>query len=178
MVISSSAVAPPGQLLRGGEVVIERPDLDYDATVIIHELHFNMNYPTVFATVDVIIRKGNKLLLGRKAKQNKFRFLGGFADPALDNSYEDAAKREAKEESNLIVKSVKYLGSTRIDDPRYRGTEHCIITHLFLAEEWNGEPVASDDIAELKWFDEATLSENDFVAEHDVLWKLYCATKE
>lgn len=136
-----------------------------------------MNYPTVFATVDVVIRNNGKLLLGRKAKQEKFRFVGGFADPASDNSYEDAAKREAKEETALAVTSVKYLGSTRIDDPRYRGTEHCIITHLFLAEEWSGEPVASDDIAELKWFEEATLSENHFVEEHHVLWKLYVGTR-
>lgn len=135
-----------------------------------------MDYPTVFATVDVVIKKDGKLLLGRKAKQDKFRFLGGFADPALDNSYEDAAKREAKEESQLEVTKVRYMGSTRIDDPRYRGTEHCIITHLFLAEEWSGEPVASDDIAELKWFEEASLSENDFVDEHHVLWRLYCGT--
>lgn len=136
-----------------------------------------MNYPTVFPTVDVVIKKDGQLLLGRKAKQDKFRFLGGFADPALDNSYEDAARREANEESNLVVTAVKYLGSTRIDDPRYRGTEHCIITHLFLAEEWSGEPVASDDIAELKWFDEASLSENDFVEEHHVLWRLYLKTR-
>lgn len=132
-----------------------------------------MNYPTVFATVDIVIKKGGKLLLGRKAKQNKFRFLGGFADPALDNSYEEAAMREAKEESDLDVTKVRYMGSTRIDDPRYRGTEHCIITHLFFAEEWSGEPKASDDIAELKWFDEAALSESDFVEEHGVLWRLY-----
>lgn len=136
-----------------------------------------MDYPTVFPTVDVVVRKNGKLLLGRKAKQTKFRFLGGFADPALDNSYEEAAMREAKEESQLDVHTVRYLGSTRIDDPRYRGTEHCIITHLFLAEEWSGEPAASDDIAELKWFDEDALSENDFVDEHHVLWKLYVTKK-
>lgn len=132
-----------------------------------------ITYPTVFPTVDVIIRKDGKLLLGRKATQKKFRFVGGFADPALDNSYEDAARREAKEETQLDVVSVKYLGSQRIDDPRYRGTEHCIITHLFLAEEWSGVAQPSDDIAELKWFDEDALSENDFVDEHHVLWKLY-----
>lgn len=131
-------------------------------------------YPTVFATVDVVIRKDGKLLLGRKPHQEKFRFVGGFADPALDNSYEDSAKREAKEETGLVVTAVRYLGSTRIDDPRYRGTPDCIITHLFLAEEWSGEPEAADDIAELKWFDANALSENDFVAEHHVLWKLYC----
>jgi bifunctional NMN adenylyltransferase/nudix hydrolase len=136
-----------------------------------------MTYPTVFATVDIVIRKDGQLLLGRKAKQDKFRFLGGFSDPACDNSYEDAAIREAKEESDLTISKVRYLGSTRIDDPRYRGTEHCIITHLFLAEEWSGVPKASDDIAELKWFDESALSESDFVKEHDVLWRLYCSSR-
>jgi bifunctional NMN adenylyltransferase/nudix hydrolase len=134
-----------------------------------------MDYPTVFPTVDVVIRTNGRLLLGRKATQQGFRFVGGFADPALDNSYEEAAIREAKEETGLVVHSVRYLGSTRIDDPRYRGSEHCIITHLFLAEEWTGEPAASDDIAELKWFDEDALAENNFVAEHHVLWKLYKA---
>ncbi len=134
-------------------------------------------YPTVFATVDVVIERNGKLLLGRKAHQEKFRFIGGFADPALDNSYEDAAKREAMEETSLEVKSVHYLGSTKIDDARYRGTEDCIITHLFFAEEWNGEPKASDDIAELKWFDKKNISENDFVEEHHVLWKLFCEKK-
>jgi bifunctional NMN adenylyltransferase/nudix hydrolase len=132
-------------------------------------------YPTVFATVDVVIRKGEKLLLGRKVHQSKFRFVGGFADPALDNSYEDAAKREAKEETGIIVTGVKYLGSARIDDPRYRGTPDCIITHLFEAVEWSGEPVASDDIAELKWFDIMNLTQENFVDEHHVLWNLYLA---
>jgi bifunctional NMN adenylyltransferase/nudix hydrolase len=132
-------------------------------------------YPTVFATVDVVIRKGEKLLLGRKAHQSKFRFVGGFADPAFDNSYEDAAKREAKEETGIEVQTVKYLGSKRIDDPRYRGTPDCIITHLFEAVEWSGQPVASDDIAELKWVDIINLTQENFVDEHHVLWNLYLA---
>lgn len=132
-------------------------------------------YPTVFATVDVVIEHGGKILLGRKAHQEKFRFVGGFADPALDNSYEDAAKREAKEETSLLVSKVKYLGSTRIDDPRYRGTEDCIITHLFSAEEWEGTPVASDDIAELKWFSREMIAAETFVDEHHVLWELFCS---
>ncbi|HEU4718085.1 MAG TPA: NUDIX domain-containing protein [Bacteroidia bacterium] len=132
-------------------------------------------YPTVFATVDVAILKDGKLLLGRKPHQDKFRFIGGFSDPAFDNSYEDAAIREAKEETQLTVRSVRYLGSARVDDPRYRGTPDCIITHLFVTEEWEGNPQASDDIAELRWFDVSSLSENDFVKEHDVLWKMFRA---
>lgn len=131
-----------------------------------------VRYPTVFATVDVVIERNAMLLLGRKPNQQKFRFVGGFADPALDHSFEDAAKRETKEETELIVSKVRYLGSAKIDDPRYRDTEDCIITHLFFAEEWSGEPLASDDIAELKWFDRAEISKETFVTEHHVLWDL------
>lgn len=136
-----------------------------------------LRYPTVFATVDVVIRKDGRLLLGRKPRQDKFRFVGGFSDPALDNSYEDAAIREAKEETGIEVRSVRYLGSTRIDDPRYRNSVHCIITHLFLAEEWSGEAKANDDIAELRWFAENEVGKSDFVDEHGVLWDLYCAKR-
>jgi bifunctional NMN adenylyltransferase/nudix hydrolase len=134
-------------------------------------------FPTVFATVDIVIRRDGKLLLGRKAHQTEFRFVGGFSDPAFDHSYEDAAIREAKEETALRIHSVAYLGSARIDDPRYRNTPDCIITHLFLAEEWEGEEIASDDIAELKWFSENELTENHFVKEHRVLWNLYLRKK-
>jgi bifunctional NMN adenylyltransferase/nudix hydrolase len=136
----------------------------------------SVRYPTVFPTVDIVIQRDGKLLLGRKPHQQKFRFVGGFADPALDNSYEDAAIRETKEETGLIVSEVKYLVSARIDDPRYRGTEDCIITHLFLATEWSGEPKAADDIAELKWFAASEISEDTFVNEHHVLWKLWKKT--
>jgi bifunctional NMN adenylyltransferase/nudix hydrolase len=135
-------------------------------------------YPTVFPTVDVVIEHGGKLLLGRKTNQQKFRFVGGFADPALDNSYEESAMREAKEETSLEVTTVKYLGSTRIDDPRYRGTEDCIITHLFYAKEWEGSPVASDDIAELKWFPREEITAETFVDEHHVLWNLFLASAD
>lgn len=129
-------------------------------------------YPTVFATVDVVIMKDNSLLLGRKVHQQKFRLIGGFADPALDHSYEDASKREAKEETGLDVSDVSYIGSTRIDDPRYRNTPDCIITHLFLAESWSGTPEASDDIAELKWFRSDELQAEDLVPEHEVLFHM------
>ena len=129
-------------------------------------------YPTVFATVDVVFLRDGKILLGRKPHHERFRFIGGFSDPALDNSYEDAAIREAKEETQLEVKSVRYLGSARIDDPRYRGTPDCIITHLFLAEDWSGNEKASDDIAELKWFALEDVNETFFVDEHHVLWKM------
>jgi bifunctional NMN adenylyltransferase/nudix hydrolase len=128
-------------------------------------------YPKVFATVDVAIIDGERTLLGRKPNQEKFRFLGGFADPT-DNSYEESAKREVQEESGLEVADIVYLGSCKIDDWRYRSEEDKIITHLFTAKYIFGNPQATDDIAELRWYNLKELKEDVFVKEHIPLFKI------
>ena len=128
-------------------------------------------YPKVFPTVDVAIVKGDELLLGRKPHQTLFRFIGGFVDPTDDN-FEQAATREAQEETGVEVGNLQYVGTARIDDWRYRHEVDKIITTLFKAEYISGEAIAQDDIAELKWFKISDLTEEDFVAEHRVLWRL------
>jgi bifunctional NMN adenylyltransferase/nudix hydrolase len=128
-------------------------------------------YPKVFPTVDVAIVKGEELLLGRKPHQTLFRFIGGFVDPTDDN-FEQAAAREAQEETGVEVGNLQYVGTARIDDWRYRHEEDKIITTLFKAEYISGEAIAQDDIAKLKWFKTNDLREENFVAEHRVLWRL------
>ncbi len=128
-------------------------------------------YPKVFATVDVAILDGDRVLLGRKPNQQKFRFLGGFTDPE-DSSYEEAAQREVQEESGLQVDNIVYLGSAKIDDWRYRAEEDKIITHLFTARYTSGTPQATDDIAELKWYELKTLREDIFTEEHVPLFNI------
>ncbi|TND09541.1 MAG: ADP-ribose pyrophosphatase [Bacteroidetes bacterium] len=128
-------------------------------------------YPKVYPTVDVAITRDGKFLLGRKANQSKYRFIGGFADPT-DDSYEDAARREAMEETGLEIGNITYVGSARIDDWRYRSEQDKIITHLFIAEALFGKAEARDDIAELKWVLSADLDEELFVPEHVVLYDL------
>lgn len=128
-------------------------------------------YPKAFPTVDVAIVKGGELLLGRKPNQTLFRFIGGFVDPTDDN-FEQAATREAQEETGVEVGNLQYVGTARIDDWRYRHEVDKIITTLFKADYLSGEAIAQDDIAELKWFKISDLTEEDFVAEHRVLWRL------
>ncbi len=145
-----------------------RPTADFRSGVIYAAYN---QYPKVFATVDVAILDGEKVLLGRKPNQHKFRFLGGFTDPT-DDSFEDAAMREVKEESGLDVTDVVYLGSSRIDDWRYRSEEDKIMTHLFTAKYTVGNPQATDDIAELRWYNLKDLTEDVFVKEHYPLFKI------
>ncbi len=128
-------------------------------------------YPKVYPTVDVAIIDKTTILLGRKAYQTLYRFVGGFVDPS-DENIEAAALREAAEETGLQLGAVQYVGTARINDWRYRNEEDKIITTLFVAEYRQGTPLAQDDIAELAWFDIAQLTEQVFVEEHRVLFRL------
>lgn len=107
-------------------------------------------YPKVYSTVDIALVKDNQILLGRKPGEMKWRFLGGFCDPT-DDSYEEAAIREAKEEAGVDIINLQYVCSKKVNDWRYRGERDQIITTLYLAEPI-GEAVAGDDINEVKWF--------------------------
>lgn len=126
-------------------------DINFRRGVI---LASNNRYPTAYATVDVaIIDSNNNLYLAKKQNQTKYRFVGGFTDPRKDKSFEEAAIREALEESSLSVSinmPSDYIGSTKIDDWRYRGEEDCIITNFYLARVVSGKAEAKDDIDCLK----------------------------
>jgi len=120
---------------------------------------YNYRFPTAFPTVDILITDGKRLLLGRKVGESGYRLVGGFADPT-DDSFEDAGKRELYEETGITASELQYMGSFKINDWRYRGTKDGIITSLFLTKvEENVAFSASDDIAELKWFDINNLPE-------------------
>ncbi len=89
-------------------------------------------YPIVYSTVDVLVKKDGKYLVGKKG--DKYCFVGGFVDCA-DKNIGDSAVRELEEETGITqFDSISYLGSTKIDDPRYRGTKDSIMTHCFLVE--------------------------------------------
>lgn len=136
----------------------------------------NSQYPKVFSTVDVAIVRGNEVLLGRKLHQTLFRFIGGFVDPTDDN-FEQAAQREAQEETGVKVTNLQYVGTARIDDWRYRHEVDKIITTLFTADYIIGNAIAQDDIAEIKWFKINDLTAEDFVVEHRILWGLLKGNK-
>lgn len=111
-------------------------------------------YTKVYPTVDVALFRKNRteILLGKKAINNKWRFIGGFADPE-DADYESAAKRELTEEcGELQISAMNYETSAKINDWRYRNEADKIITLLFSCDYEKGEPAAQDDIAELQWF--------------------------
>lgn len=90
---------------------------------------YSNTYQKVYPTADIAVFRNSKteLLLGRKDIDNKWRLLGGFADPT-DNSFEEAAARELKEECGPIVTTeMTYEKSLRVNDWRYRNESDKIL---------------------------------------------------
>jgi bifunctional NMN adenylyltransferase/nudix hydrolase len=118
-------------------------------------------YTKVYPTVDIALFRNNKteLLLGKKAINNKWRFVGGFADPE-DQNYESAAKRELTEEcGEMETSTMIYETSSKINDWRYRSEADKIITLFFSCDYISGAPAAQDDIANIDWIKLADLPE-------------------
>jgi bifunctional NMN adenylyltransferase/nudix hydrolase len=134
---------------------------------------YSNTYLKVYPTVDIAVFRNNKIemLLGKKEIDNKWRLLGGFSDPT-DESFEAAARRELTEECGAIeITEMKYEKSFRVNDWRYQSEADKIITSLFSTDFISGNPVGSDDIAEVKWFklDEIqSMMDQQFTAEEHI----------
>ena len=104
-------------------------------------------------TVDVAILNDNetKVLLGRKPTENKFRFIGGFAESG--ESFEQTAYREVLEETGIELMNLRYIKSIPVNDWRYKNEKKKITTLFFKANILLGRPVPDDDIVELMWVD-------------------------
>jgi bifunctional NMN adenylyltransferase/nudix hydrolase len=134
-----------------GEVIATPRDTEDFRAGVIYAAH--KNFPTSFQAVDMIIEHAleAKVLVGRKVGHTNWCFPGGFVDPS-DESLEQAGKREVHEECGGIeIDDVKYLGSHRVNDFRYRNSEHKIMTALFVGKYIFGPLKAGDDLAEIRW---------------------------
>ena len=134
-------------------------------------------YPISFTTVDaaVVNTSMREVLLARKKNEKRLRFIGGFVDITKDNSLKSAVKREVSEETNALgVGEATYIGSTRIDDWRYRNEVDGIMTAFFFIPYMFGIPRACDDVFEMHWINVFTLFENYdiIVDEHRPLVKM------
>ena len=128
-------------------------------------------YPHPAVTADCIVfnKENNEisvLLIKRRNEPFKdcWAFPGGFIN--IDESAEDAALRELKEETGLEVKSIEQLKaySNPGRDPRER-----VITIVFIAESKIKEVEGSDDAKEAKWFNISNLPPLAF--DHELILK-------
>lgn len=105
-------------------------------------------YRNPFPTVDLIIEVPPGIVLVKRAKDPKLWALpGGFCE--YGESLEDAARREAEEETGLEVELLEqfYTYSDPQRDPRQHN-----ITTVYIARAKGGRLRAADDAAEAKVF--------------------------
>lgn len=115
---------------------------------------FQYEYARPAVSVDMIVRRhidGHPHLLLIQRKYDPFKgawaLPGGFLD--IDETLEEAARRELREETGLEAGLLMQIGTfSKVDrDPRTR-----VITTAFFAEvDDQQQPVASDDAAEYRW---------------------------
>jgi len=126
-----------------------------------------------FTTVDAIIEIDDGIVvIERSNPPFGFALPGGFVD--YGESLEEAAKREAKEETGLDITEVKqfHTYSQPDRDPRF----HTIGT-VFLAKA-KGQPKAGDDAAGLKVIKLSEIKKMDFAFDHKKILEDYLKYKE
>jgi ADP-ribose pyrophosphatase YjhB (NUDIX family) len=129
-------------------------------------------YQNPIPTVDIIIEIEPKgiVLIKRKNPPHGWAIPGGFVD--YGESLEEAAIREAKEETNLDVKLVRQFHT--YSDPK-RDPRHHSISTVYIAKG-KGDPKAKDDALEIKIFDESTLPDK-IAFDHRLILKDYFRSK-
>ncbi len=117
-----------------------------------------------FPTVDIIIEiNGGVVLVKRKNPPHGWALPGGFVD--YNESLEDAAVREAKEETGLDIELIRqfHTYSKPGRDPRFH-----TITTVYIAKA-KGTPKAGDDAKDVGIFQRDNLPDNIVFDHKDIL---------
>ncbi len=125
-------------------------------------------YQNPFPTVDIIIEIESKgiVLIKRKNPPFGWAIPGGFVD--YGESLEEAALREAKEETNLDVKLVRQFHT--YSDP-HRDPRHHSISTVYIAKA-EGKPQAKDDASGIGIFTESSLPK-EMAFDHRLILRDY-----
>jgi len=130
-------------------------------------------YKNPIPTVDIIIEIESKgiILIKRKNPPFGWAIPGGFVD--YGESLEEAAIREAKEETNLEVKLIRQFHT--YSDPK-RDPRHHSISTVYIAKG-KGKPKAKDDALEIGIFNELNLPD-EIAFDHRSILKDYFKSRQ
>jgi ADP-ribose pyrophosphatase YjhB (NUDIX family) len=129
-------------------------------------------YKNPLPTVDIIIEvEAGIVLIKRKNEPLGWAIPGGFVD--YGESLEEAAVREAKEETGLNVRLIRQFHT--YSDPKRDPRFHAIST-VYIAKA-QGVPKAEDDAQDAKIFDHHNLPA-DIVFDHRKIVEEYFKAKD
>ena len=120
-------------------------------------------------TVDIIIEEDSRILL-IKRKNEPFKdhlaLPGGFVNEG--EKVEDAAKREAQEETSLVVDLIDILGvySDPKRDPRGHNMSTVFIGRGLRNNRDEIKAVANDDAAEIEWINIEEVGDKELGFDH------------
>lgn len=100
-------------------------------------------YSNPVPVVAALVFKDGKLVIVSSKNKNLWGLPGGYVETG--ESLEDAIVREVEEETGLRIRVTDFLASYPLMKNQ---TEMVFI--VFIAEVLSGEPIASDDVKELK----------------------------
>ena len=101
----------------------------------------------------MLLKRGNKICLGIKKRGfgiGKLTEPGGKVEP--NETYLEAAIRETSEEVGIQVREAREVGKIIYHELHYKGEPETDMTHVFLSEDFSGEPTKTDEL-EPKWYD-------------------------
>jgi 8-oxo-dGTP diphosphatase len=130
-------------------------------------------YRNPVPTADIIIEQGEGVvLILRRNEPRQWAIPGGFCD--YGESLEQAAIREAREETNLEVELIEQFHT--YSDPRRDKRQHTITT-VYIARAIGGTLQAQDDAQDIGVFTEADLPA-ELAFDHDQILKHYFLYKK
>ena len=116
--------------------------------------------------VTVVIEHEDKILLGKRAiepRKGLWNFVGGFVD--INETAEQAAYREVKEEVDISVEIIDQLGETMPDT--YDEYLFPTLTFIYVAKPLELSIQAQDDVAELVWIKPEDVDLNTVAFDND-----------
>lgn len=104
----------------------------------------------VLTCVNIIVKKGGEVLLGRRMKSGKGAWCNPGGHLEHGESAIEAAKRELYEETGIEAKDITFVHV--LNDPHCDGYHY--VTLNFLVTSWIGEPsvLEPDKFYEWRWF--------------------------
>jgi 8-oxo-dGTP diphosphatase len=127
------------------------------------------HYRNPTPTIDIIIQKDPQILLVKRKNEpfkGYYALPGGFVNEG--ERVEEAAKREAKEETSLDIELVDILGvySEPNRDPRGHIMSTVFIGKISHSNE-KIEPMAQDDAAAIGWIDLQKVENTSLAFDHE-----------